>query len=122
MQERPRILIVDDHPGARAIYAKLFSDAGFVIETASDGIDGIEKFEAGHFDLVITDYHMPRANGDQLIRHIQASLNPVPIILCTADPDCVSDLGCEYLAALIEKPFEQSRLIDLAQKITAPEH
>jgi CheY-like chemotaxis protein len=80
---RYRILLVDDSLIAREIEKRLFESIGFTVDTAIDGIDGIEKLESEHYDMVITDLEMPRLDGFGFARHIrnQAKYEDLPLMV-----------------------------------------
>ncbi|HYI10675.1 MAG TPA: diguanylate cyclase [Thermoanaerobaculia bacterium] len=65
------MLIVDDDPNFRAWLALLMRRLGFAVEVALDGVDALEILRVSAFDLVISDYDMPRMNGIDLIREIR---------------------------------------------------
>lgn len=67
-----RVLLVDDDANFRAWMSRLLRRLGFVVETAVDGIDALEKLRNATFDLVLCDYEMPRMNGMELIGRIRA--------------------------------------------------
>lgn len=82
-----RVLLVEDKQEARqAIEAGLKKD-GHRVELAVSGRDGIERFDPGAFDLVVTDYSMPEMNGYQLAQLIKALSPTTPIILLTGFGD-----------------------------------
>jgi len=66
-----RILLVDDSLIAREIEKKVFESIGFIVDTAIDGIDGIEKMQTENYDMIITDLEMPRLDGFGFVRHIR---------------------------------------------------
>ncbi|HSH71266.1 MAG TPA: response regulator, partial [Deferrisomatales bacterium] len=71
-QRRTRILIVDDegpllHSLRRALVAR-----GFVVDTAADGQQAWERIRQQRYDLVVTDLHMPKMDGPELLRRIYA--------------------------------------------------
>jgi len=66
-----RILLVDDSLIAREIEKRLFESIGFTVDTAIDGIDGIEKMQIENYDMIITDLEMPRLDGFGFVRHIR---------------------------------------------------
>lgn len=66
------VLLVDDDDNFRFWLAALMRRLGFAVETAIDGVDGLEKLKLRPFDLVISDLEMPRMNGLELIREIRA--------------------------------------------------
>ena len=66
------ILVVDDYRANRLLLARQLSFLGHHITTADDGIEGVQRWQAGHFDVVITDCNMPLKNGYQLARDVRA--------------------------------------------------
>jgi two-component system chemotaxis response regulator CheY len=68
-----RVLLVDDDEHFRAWLSRLMRRLGFSVETATDGEHALEVLDQSPFDLVISDYEMPRMNGLELIRVIRAT-------------------------------------------------
>ena len=67
-----RILVVDDHPANLLLMAQQLSYLGLDQESASDGRDGLHKWRAGCFDVVIVDCNMPLMNGYELAKAVRA--------------------------------------------------
>ncbi len=76
------ILIVDDHSQIRSLYRTLLEFHGYTCKEASDGIDALSHMKTTEFDLVITDYQMPRMDGIQLLEIISQDpvLKTTPVI------------------------------------------
>lgn len=68
-----RILLVDDEPTQRLIMARLLKRAGYVVETAGNGLEALAKIDAGDFQLMITDWEMPEMDGIALCSALRAS-------------------------------------------------
>ncbi|MEZ5437621.1 MAG: ATP-binding protein [Lysobacteraceae bacterium] len=88
-REGSLVLLVDDHPTNRLVIVRQLALAGFVAETAEDGLQGLEKWRSGRYALVLSDVHMPQLDGYQMtrrIREIEASDNRsrTPIVALTA--------------------------------------
>lgn len=81
-----RILVVDDEPDVRSFLAACIEDAGFVVETAVNGMDALEKVEANTPDLMTLDMVMPRKSGIEVIRTLRKNEKwaKLPIIVITA--------------------------------------
>ena len=77
-----RILVVDDSPTTRMMLRNVFTAAGYLVRTACDGVDALERLRTQLVDLVVSDVEMPRMNGLDLTRHIKARLG-LPVILVT---------------------------------------
>ena len=81
-----RILVVDDEPDVRNFLAACIEDAGFVVETARDGVEALEKIEASPPDLMTLDMVMPRKSGIAVIRTLRENerYKSLPVIVITA--------------------------------------
>ena len=78
-----RILIIEDEAAIQSILAELLTDAGYNIEVAGDGLEGITKFREKPFSLVLLDIMMPKIDGYTVCEIIRQESN-VPIIMLTA--------------------------------------
>ncbi len=65
------ILVIDDEESILLMFQTALAKFGFNVEIATDGLEGIKKFDDGRFDLVITDILMPSLNGNGVVRHIR---------------------------------------------------
>lgn len=88
-----RILVVEDHELQRMLLHDMLTKEGHYTETASNGIEGLEKFSAGSFDLVITDRAMPEMNGDYLAAKIKETTPGQPVIMLTGFGDMMEAAG-----------------------------
>lgn len=81
--EHKRILVIDDSLTVREVERKLLEGAGYLVETAVDGIDGLNMLRSSEFDLLITDVDMPRMNGLELVRTVRQdpSLREIPVMM-----------------------------------------
>jgi two-component system cell cycle response regulator len=70
-----RILLVDDEPTQRLIMARLLKRAGYLVETAGNGVEALAKIASGDFQLMITDWEMPEMDGIALCSALRASQN-----------------------------------------------
>jgi CheY-like chemotaxis protein len=75
------ILLVDDNKNGLSARKAILEELGHRITTAGNGEDALEHISKVKFDLVITDYRMPRMSGVELIRKIRAVTPTVPVIL-----------------------------------------
>ena len=108
---RKRILLVDDQqPVREAIRLLLGLDEHKVVE-ASSGAEALELFRRDCFDLVITDFEMPRMKGNELATRIKQLVPAQPIIMITAYAEQLGDSN-NPVDAILTKPFQ---LDDLRQ-------
>ena len=79
-----KLLIVDDEQSIRALIRKYAVFDGYEVEEASDGMEAIEKFRKGKFELIIMDVMMPELDGFSACREIRKQDEKVPIIMLSA--------------------------------------
>jgi DNA-binding response OmpR family regulator len=108
-----KILYVEDDPEAQAFVARALRESGSVVDTAGDGVTGLELAVAGLYDVLILDVKLPGIDGFELLRRLRRSGVDVPVLFLTAHGE-VSDriqgleLGADdYLA----KPFALGELM-----------
>ena len=77
------ILVVDDEGAARMALAELLREAGYVVDTASDGFKALSRAEESRPDLILTDLCMPSMDGVELIRRLRRSDIGAPVVVMT---------------------------------------
>jgi CheY-like chemotaxis protein len=75
------ILLVEDHDDAREALRTLLELDGHVVQTASDGPQGIEMARAGGFDVALIDIGLPGADGYEVARRIRSFGGPQPFLV-----------------------------------------
>src|SRR5215471_1632392 len=84
-----RILLVDDNPNGLCARKQVLEELGHRITTASNGPDALEQFTRHKFDLVVTDYKMPRMDGGELITKLRKLSPELPIVLVSGFVDAL---------------------------------
>ncbi len=111
------ILVIDDEKPILDMVRLALTRVGFEVEIASDGLEGIQKFEDGHFDLVITDILMPGKDGRDVVKHIRSSTRPsTPIIGWSGTPWF---LNASDFDAVFTKPFPLKDLINTVRDLSS---
>jgi len=107
-----RILLVEDDPSIREVTAIGLRNAGFTVETAGDGREGLDRFEREAFDLVLLDVMLPRMDGLEVARAIRRT-STIPVVMLTARADTLDVVvGLEAGADdYVRKPFEVPELV-----------
>lgn len=109
------VLIVDDSAVIRNSLGFLLETEGFEVQTAGDGVEGLEKIQARQFDTIIADINMPKMHGYDLIKEIRKRENykDVPIIIITtAEEAADKKRGFEMGANLfLIKPTEPKKMV-----------
>ncbi|MDP6701540.1 MAG: response regulator [Candidatus Latescibacteria bacterium] len=113
------ILIIEDLPQLNRFLAQLLEHLGYSVSTATDGRDGIERYRARPFDLVITDVFMPNKDGLQVIREIIDEFPDARFVAMSGagsygDPLLEARrLGAQYT---FRKPFNTEDLLQVIQR------
>ena len=80
-----RILLVDDEPSIRVVLGAILQEAGYVVDTAEDGLHALRQISTALPDLVITDLRMPNMNGFELLEALRARLPAIPRIVISGE-------------------------------------
>lgn len=110
---KARLLLVEDTPDIALWLATALRQAGFAVDTASDGLQALQALGPGHgFDGVVLDLQLPGLDGLQLLDQLRSRGDAVPVLILTARasvPDRV--LGLQLGADdYLSKPFDLSEL------------
>jgi CheY-like chemotaxis protein len=82
-----RILLVDDNVHGSTARKTVLEELGHKISVASSGADALEQFSQHKYDLVVTDYKMPRMDGLELIARLRRQTPDIPIVLVSGFVD-----------------------------------
>jgi PAS domain S-box-containing protein len=106
LPRRLRVLVVEDERVVRKVISEQLLVDSHTVETATNGIEGLEKFMSGWFDLVVTDRAMPEMGGDQLAATIARVAPGKPIIMLTGFGDLMEAKGERPLgvSVVVSKP------------------
>jgi len=112
----PNILVIDDEKSVCRLLLQVLTKYGYNVETAAGGQEGIEKFDQGFVDLVITDVLMPGIDGNLVARHIRnSSRKTTPIIGISGTPWFLEN---DDFDVILTKPFSIKTLIDVVKPLT----
>jgi len=128
-----KILVVDDEPDVRNFLATCIEDAGFIVDTAKDGAEALEKVQADSPDLITLDMVMPRVSGISFMRQLRAidAFTSLPVIVITAHAH--DELGSEDIKGFnafasglkprytMEKPITPTKLVTAIREILGVE-
>lgn len=114
-----KILIVEDDETIASVLAEALTTHHYTVETAVDGVTGLELVQAFHYDLLVLDIILPRLDGMTLCRQVRSHGLQMPILLLSAkdsSPDRV--MGLEAGADdYVVKPYELNELIARIQAL-----
>ena len=111
-----RILIIDDDHHILLMIKKMLERAGFEVDLASNGVEGLQLFQKIHADLVITDIIMPEKEGLETIREMKKLRPDLKIIAMSGGGKISADNYLETAkifgaSIVLEKPFSQKTMI-----------
>ncbi len=113
------ILVVDDSPTILKVVQLVLAKAGFTVDTANDGEEGIARARAKRPDLILLDFVMPKMNGYQVCRALGESpeLKHVPVVLMSAKGDQVGERFVKVMGIVdyITKPFSPEAITAVVQ-------
>jgi two-component system response regulator MprA len=111
--QRHRVLLVDDDATLLELFSSILQHAGYEVDTAQTGIEGIRKYRRGAAEIIIADRAMPQMDGEQMTEVIK-SLNPeIPVILITGLPGSLRHP--DMFTAVLPKPFRSADLLALIE-------
>ena len=119
-----KVLIIEDDPPYRKIYAKKFEISGYAVEVAEDGIDGLRKMRSFQPDIVLVDLMMPRMDGFHVLDAAQAdpALRSIPTVVLTnlsSTDSAQKALEKGALAILVKSDIEPDTIVAKANEIIA---
>ena len=108
----PKLLVVDDEQNIRAMIRKYAEFDGYAVEEAGDGMEAVEKFRAGAFDLIIMDVMMPELDGFSAVREIR-KYSATPVLMLSARGEEYDKIhGFELgIDDYVVKPFSPKELM-----------
>jgi DNA-binding response OmpR family regulator len=106
-----RVLVVDDDETVRDVVRRYLEVAGFTVDVAGDGAEGLARFSAREPDLVVLDVMMPGINGLEVCKRLR-QVSQVPIVMLTALGEEENRIAGLQLGAddYVTKPFSPKEL------------
>jgi two-component system alkaline phosphatase synthesis response regulator PhoP len=108
-----RILLIEDEPGLVLTLSDLLSAEGYEVDTATDGLKGLEKALGRRFDLIVLDVMLPGKSGFDVCRELRQKGADVAILMLTAKTQVIDRVVGLKLGAddYLTKPFDPSELL-----------
>jgi len=117
-----KVLIIDDTEEVLSALCKFFKQKGYVVLSASNGLDGLKMIESGKddLDIIITDLVLPNISGVAVISIVKKKFPKLPVIAITGWGEHPEALAKEAKADLVmEKPFKLPELEKAARDLLA---
>jgi len=113
-----RVLVVDDDAGVRYTLREILASAGIEVDEAADGVEALGRLDARPASLVVTDLRMPRMDGMELLRRVQARAPAPRVVVITAHGserqavDAMKAGAYDYF----RKPFDNDELLAVVRR------
>ena len=112
------ILVVEDDRAGRNLICEVLRDEGYQIFEASNGAEALDLVYAQRFDLVITDFVMPKLNGLKFVEQLHRLQPRLPIIVITGYLSITSRKRMlKNVAEVLTKPFGLGVLLSTVQRL-----
>lgn len=121
----PSVLIVDDDAGLRDTLSRMVASVGYAVDCAEDAPAAIAFVGRRAPDIIITDIYMPAGDGFELLNWLRNNGVRIPVIAMsgsssgTGEYDQLSVAQHLGAAAVIDKPFRQSKLVETIDRVLA---
>ena len=115
------VLVVDDMVTMRRIVTAIIKGEGHAVSEASNGGEAVEMLRSNKFDLVISDWNMPKVTGGDMVKAIRS--NPetcnIPVVMLTAECERtrIEEMAKMGINGYIIKPFKPETLIKVLNRI-----
>lgn len=112
------VLVIDDEPGVRDVIATTLRREGYRVTTCASGREGIARFDAQPFDLVVTDLGMPGLTGWDVAAHVKQRSPATPVVLVTGwgDRMTAEEVQARGVDFLVSKPFALDQIRAVARR------
>lgn len=116
-----KILVIDDDPKMLVLEKTILVQGGFAVETASDGIEGLEKLQAGPYDGIVLDVMMPRMDGYETAKRIKKldehKTTPIVMVTASIERSALPQGFRSGAVAFMNKPFTAKKFLTVIQTI-----
>lgn len=114
-----RILVADDDPAIRRLNTEILVAAGYQVDAAGDGDTAWEAIQQNAYDLLVTDYDMPRLTGVGLLKKLYAARLALPVIMVTGTypQDELEKHPWLQIEASLLKPYTMDELLNTVKNV-----
>ena len=117
-----RILVVEDAFSTRELEKSILETHGYLVDTAVDGLDALDRMVDNQYDLIVSDVEMPRMDGFELCRTLKNNerYKDIPVVMVTAlqkEEDKRRGIEVGAAAYLVKSAFEQTNLLDTIERL-----
>jgi two-component system chemotaxis sensor kinase CheA len=121
-RKEKRILVVEDAFSTRELEKSILSTHGYLVDTARDGLDALDRVIGTKYDLIVSDVEMPRMDGFELCRTLKKKeeYKDIPFVMVTAlqkEEDKRRGMEVGAAAYIVKSAFEQTNLLDTIERL-----
>jgi chemotaxis protein histidine kinase CheA len=121
-RKEKKILIVEDAFSTRELEKSILETHGYLVDTAVDGLDALDRMTGTYYDLIVSDIEMPRMDGFELCRTLKNNeeYKNIPFVMVTAlqkEEDKRRGIEVGAAAYIVKSAFEQSNLLDTIERL-----
>jgi two-component system sensor histidine kinase RpfC len=120
-RRRLKVLVAEDNATNRKVVTEILKRAGHTVVSVGNGEEALNEIEAGGFDLVLMDLHMPVMGGVQAAKllRLDPEFERLPVIALTADTTAQAIEQCRDagFAGYVTKPIDRRRLFDAISEV-----
>jgi DNA-binding NtrC family response regulator len=119
LQEKNRILVIDDDESIREVLSILLESEGYIVDTAENGEQAIEKTIQNFYNLAIVDYRLPDAEGTFLIKKFKETNPKMVKIMLTGYPSTKNAIDAvnNHAHAFMQKPIDPASLVSKVEEL-----
>ncbi|HWO41208.1 MAG TPA: response regulator [Candidatus Eisenbacteria bacterium] len=112
------ILIVEDEAPVREQLAETLRDHGYGVTATADGQSALQQLETGAFDLLITDWMIPKRHGLHVVQAVHEKWPDLPIIVVSGYlPDHDAKVLLKGYAEFVQKPVDPETLLSAVRRL-----
>ena len=114
------LLLIDDEPLVLRLVTRMLTKSGYKVVSYLDAEEALQHFatQGQNYDLVLTDYDMPKLNGNELAEQLNGIIPNIPIILMTGYGEFIDEQSRQShsIVGVLKKPFKHQEITDLVRK------
>jgi hypothetical protein len=116
---RPSVLVTDDTAAIRDVVARVLTTDGYIVHTAADGAQALDKLDSTLFDLYLVDLGMPIMNGQELVAVIRSYHPSARVLYITgaAERQFHKTVLLKDTDGFLQKPFTPQELRDAVSRL-----
>lgn len=118
-----KILLVDDDSKILLLEKTILTQSGYLVETASNGLEALEKLKKGSFDGIVLDILMPHMDGYETAKEIKKLENhkgtPIVMVTAASEKSAMTQSFASGVLVFMNKPFTAQSFLSVIQTVVA---